>query len=121
MMKQSVYRCLLLLSIVSINACTYQNEAELFDRAECNTTDIRYSVQVLDILQRHCYRCHQAGKPQFNSISLASYTDLKSYALDGQLVNRTNSTASPMPPSGLLSACDREAIEAWVKAGSPNN
>ncbi len=106
---------------IGVSSCTYQNEETLFDPKVCNTDGVRYSVQVLDIVQRNCYQCHQQGSAAFNGIALGSHAALKSFALNGDLVQRINSRTSPMPPSGLLSECDRVVIEAWVLAGSPNN
>jgi mono/diheme cytochrome c family protein len=123
MKKTTLFVTLLaaLLAAVAPASCTHDNEEELFGATVCDSTEARYSVQVLAILQDNCYTCHQPGRPQFNGFSLASFNALKGYANSGQLLNRTNNAGSPMPPSGLLSECDRQALRSWVEAGAKDN
>ena len=113
---------LFLLIAVLPSACYYDNRTELYgdDAANCDTVALQYSADVLQILQNNCYSCHSQSS-NIAGFPFDTYNQLKSYADNGTLVNRINSVSSPMPPSGLMSLCDRLKIEAWVRDGAKNN
>jgi cytochrome c5 len=87
----------------------------------CDTAVVSYSAQVVPILAAKCYSCHAVATNVAQS-PFETYATLQDY-IDGALVNSLKGTGGyeAMPPSGALSACDIEKIEAWVKAGAPNN
>lgn len=102
-------------------ACYYDNEEELYPGGTvCDTSNVRYSVEILSIVENECYSCHSQGS-NVSGFPFDSYEALKEYALNGKLVERTNDPVSPMPQTGLLPECDRATIRAWVNAGAPNN
>ncbi len=103
-------------------SCYYDNEEDLYGGAGgCDTTSVRYSGEVQNILQNQCYSCHAVSSNVAGS-PFDTYATLKPYAEDGTLLSRIN-TPGPgqMPPTGLMNACDRQKIEAWVKAGALDN
>lgn len=102
--------------------CYYDNEEELYgsDPAACDTAGMSYQNDILPLLQANCYECHTeanniAGNP------FDSYAKLKNYVDAGRVHARINDAALPMPPTGLLSDCNRLKIDAWINAGAPNN
>lgn len=101
--------------------CTYDNEEELYGPVtSCDTTGMRYSVEIKDILQANCYSCHTVAS-NVSGYPFEDYETLRAYALSGTLVARINDPINPMPQGGLMSLCNREKIAAWVNAGAPNN
>jgi predicted CXXCH cytochrome family protein len=103
-------------------SCYYDNEEELYgvQNGVCDTATVKYSTFIKPLMDNQCVSCHSATGSQSDYV-LDTYEAVKISATDGALVLRTNDTGSPMPQSGLLPACDRSKIEAWVKAGAPNN
>lgn len=111
-----------LLALSLPSGCYYDNEEERFPSTSCDTTGIRYSVEVRQIMQNNCDRCHLSTAANYSSIPFESYEEVRAVALSGKLVERINDASSPMPEDvGLMSLCNRQKIEAWVKAGAPNN
>lgn len=123
---KSVFFCFSLLlvmaSVVFTAGCYYDNEEDLYGApGGCDTTDVRYAGDVLAILQNQCYSCHAVSSNVAGS-PFDTYATLKPYAQDSTLLSRIN-TPGPgqMPPTGLMNACDRQKIEAWIKAGALDN
>ena len=104
-------------------SCYYDVEEELYPTLECQTADVTYSNQVLEIITAACYKCHDAAQ-NFGNITLEGYDELKKYVDNGQLLGaiRHDPGFSPMPKSeAQLLECDIEKIEAWIDEGAPNN
>lgn len=104
------------------SGCYYDNEEDLYagGTGACDTVSVSYSADIQPILAANCYECHSDGS-NVAGFTFDAHAELKNYADGGSLVARINDASNPMPPSGLLSSCDREKIEAWVKAGAANN
>lgn len=120
--KKWIYPALLLASIAGLStqsACYYDNEEDLYGIAQCDTANIRYSVEVAKILQDNCYSCHSTSSNVAGS-PFETYDRLRPFA-QSNLVARMKDAANPMPPLGRLRDCDIAKVEAWVKAGAPNN
>lgn len=124
-MKKTIYLAAILggLTLLLPFGCYYDNEEELYGGGgnTCDTVAMKYSVQIKEILQNNCYRCHVETEPSYSGYSLATYNEVKEYANNGKLVSRTNDVSSPMPQEGLMENCLRLKIKAWVDAGAPNN
>jgi hypothetical protein len=112
----------LLLALSVQPACVYENEEDLYGTdTPCDTVSMRYSVEILEILQDNCYECHLPSSSNYSEISFETYDDVKVLADNGKLVSRINDASAPMPQSGLMPLCNRQKIEAWVRAGALNN
>lgn len=111
----------LLMLVAAPSGCYYDNEEDRFPDSTCDTTNVRYSVEIKQILQNNCYKCHKPGGSNYSDIPFETYNQVKAIADNGKLVARTNDANAPMPQEGLMSLCNRLKIEAWVKAGAPNN
>lgn len=106
---------------LTLGGCYYDVEEELYPGGFCDTTAVTYAGMVKPLVQGNCAipGCHVAGG---QSPDLGTYAGVKAAADAGLLVSlAVQGNPMPMPPSGLLSACDRQRIEAWVNAGAPNN
>jgi mono/diheme cytochrome c family protein len=123
-MKKIIFPVFLLLAACSIfsiqESCKFDNEEDRFGGIACDTVAVKYSAKVKSLVQTHCISCHSPGGQQ-ESQPFTTYNDLSIYAENGTLTDRINNATSPMPPTGLLDECDRAMIDAWIKAGYPNN
>lgn len=117
-------RYIFLFLTISLSAsCYYDSEEELYPTLECQTQNVTYSKQVVNIIQSNCYECHSAAQ-NFGNITLEGFDNLKKYVDNGQLLGaiRHDPGFSPMPKNGAqLVECDIEKIEAWVNDGGLNN
>lgn len=92
----------------------------IIDPEETQTTDtttvienIKYTNDIADIMYNNCVTCHSGASPSA-SLSLSTYNAVKNSTENGTLIQRINNAGSPMPPSGLMSATDREKIQVWA-------
>ncbi len=111
----------LALLAVALGGCYYDVEEELYPARFCDVTAVTYSGTIQPLLQGNCAvpGCHVAGG---QSPDLSTYNGVRATAEQGLLEARAVlGTPSSMPPSGLLPDCDRRRLDAWIKAGAPNN
>jgi len=116
--------CLAGLALFSFpSGCYYDNEEDLYGPplTNCDTAGMRFSVEIREIMAQNCDACHSSSASTPSGFTFETHAEVESVAKSGKLLNRINSQSLPMPPTGLLSACNRAKIEAWVKAGAPNN
>ncbi len=115
---------LLILSLFFLSSCFYDNEQDLFLLdTECDTSEVTYSEDVLDILKAKCYRCHGDGNFE-GGISLDGYSLVKIFADNGFLLGtiKHESGFSAMPPNvPKIPDCDIEKIEKWIEEGALEN
>ncbi len=119
--------CLTALVVFILTGC-YYDKAELIyssaGTASCDTTTIRYSVNILSIMSVNCNSCHSGTASAGGGIKLDTYAGLKVYAANGQLLNciLQNGVVPAMPLGGaMLSTCDINSVRAWINNGVPNN
>ena len=104
-------------------ACSNDNEEELYPSDECQTENVTYSVEVLDIIEENCYKCHDAAS-NFGNVTLEGYENLKKYVDSGQLLGtiQHKSGFSPMPKNEpQLEDCDIDKIAVWIDEGALEN
>ena len=112
--------------LLFLSSCYYENIEELgglITQESCEITEASYSNDVIPILQKYCYSCHNPDTPQ-GDIDLVGHQKAKQYALDGSLYGSIifDPQYSVMPPSGQqIPVCDIETIRIWVENGAPNN
>ena len=108
-------------------ACSKDNEQSLAGTivTPCDTVNMKYSANVLPILQANCYSCHGNGSTGGSGgISLDGYNNLQKWAANGFLIgNITHASGYVGMPYGKakLSDCDINIIIAWVNRGYQNN
>jgi hypothetical protein len=118
-MKKVLFLSLNLLFLIS---CKYNNEEDLYGLVSCDTSNVKYSLQVLSTLQANCYSCHSGTAVNGANIKLDNFSTLKFYATSGLLVNSITRTNNSMPKgSPKLPNCKITEIKAWVNKGAPQN
>jgi mono/diheme cytochrome c family protein len=108
-------------------SCQYKKEDVTYPQpAICDTSNVRYSVEVKNILQANCYSCHAAAVA--NSLGsgnvLDNYNSVKQFGQFGLLLNNILWTPgyNRMPKNAAkLSDCNIAIIRTWIRNGMPNN
>lgn len=114
---------LVLLLSMTISACYYDVEEEIYPSTECDTIDVTYSVDVVNILKNNCYVCHDQATNEGN-VTLEGYDRLKTYATNGKLLGVIKHLPGfPEMPQNApqLPECNIAKIEQWVNDGALNN
>lgn len=113
------------LILCSLNACYYNNEQDLLGDVVCDTTAVKYSTDVSQIISTNCLICHSNGSTLGGGIELEGYNNLKAHmGPGGRLIGAINHLPGySAMPKGLskLSNCDIAKIEKWNSDGAPNN
>lgn len=90
----------------------------IIDENNSNTGSITYTADIQPIMFNNCITCHSGGVPSAG-LDLSSYSNVRSSAEFGNLINRVNNPDNPMPGSGLLPQDVRLKIDKWVENGFP--
>jgi uncharacterized membrane protein len=112
---------------VLVISCSKSSEDKLNSNtgSTCDTVNMKYTTDVVPILQANCYSCHGEGNTAGSGgISLDSYDNLKQYADNGILAgNITHAAGYVAMPYGLpkLPDCEINTILDWINRGSQNN
>jgi mono/diheme cytochrome c family protein len=94
--------------------------------AVCDTSAVKFSIEVKNILVANCYSCHAAAVANAagGGGALETYNNVKNWAQPGILLNNIerNPGANPMPKNASkLSNCDIAKIRTWIRNGMLNN
>lgn len=124
-----------ILSMVTLQACV-SNEPDPIEPKEvldCEPDTVKFASSVGPIITMHCSgktngNCHfdgDAGNGTFESNSGINYAAIKSKVDNGSFMRRVLDDKN-MPPSysnGQVTLTAKElcVLEAWIKAGAPNN
>ena len=102
-------------------SCSGGDDSDTDPGPDPNPTAVTYNGNVRAIMQANCVSCH--GNPPTNAapMSLTTFTEVRNAVTNRGLEARINSTANPMPPTGLMSASVRKQIEDWIDQGMPEN
>ena len=114
----------LIVSLIFLSGCYYDHANLVYPQVPCSTGTVTYSKNVSALISSNCSSCHSGTASSGAGIKLDSYTGIKTYVTNGQLLNSINHTGGiPAMPLGAqqLSSCDIKAIQAWITAGTPNN
>jgi len=117
----------LIVTVIFLNGCYYDTESLLYPTAaaNCDTTNITYSVTIRNILQNNnCFNCHSGTAASGGNVVLDNYANSKQYAQNGRLYGSINHDAGyvPMPQGGnKLTTCDLKKVKIWIDSGTPNN
>jgi hypothetical protein len=112
-----------------ITGC-YYDKAELVypptTGTSCDTTTtMKYSTDVVSILQANCYVCHSGNAGAGAGYKLDTYTGVKLMADNGRLVRaimHTGPSNTHMPQGGAkLPECNIAKIRTWIRMGTLNN
>src|ERR1044072_8583624 len=116
--------------IIFFQGCYYHKADQVYPSPvnTCDTTNVRYSVEIKSILDANCKSCHD-GTASVSGIDLYDHETISFFALDGQFTYGTllsavmhTGGAPEMPQGGpKLPDCDINKIAAWVHDGAPDN
>jgi hypothetical protein len=122
-MKKSVINIsVVIIPIIVLTSCYYDNEEVLYGEEQCTTDSVTYLSTISPIISTNCLGCHYNGNT--TGVTLETYAQVKTQADNGNLVGVvTHSPGYPAMPKNnpKLSKCDIDAITKWVESGSVNN
>jgi uncharacterized membrane protein len=129
MFMKLIKLCLLVFVIgaISVFGCKKDNEENLYGTQVCDTTAVKYSTDIVKIMNANCNSCHakSIAKISGGGTVLDTYADVKNYAdISGTLIGsvKQDGSASNMPKGAAkLSNCDINKIDRWILNGAPNN
>jgi len=125
-MKKAILLATIITVAISWWGCEYKKEVTAFPQTTCDTSNVRYSVEITSILSANCYSCHASAVANGSGGGnmLEGYTNLKPYADSKELLYVVQHAPGydQMPKNGpMLSSCDIAKIRIWVNSGAPNN
>jgi len=125
-MKKIVIIAAVLFAGIVLFSCEYKKEVAPVVVVTCDTANVRYSVEIVNILSANCYSCHASSVAAASGggNKLDTYTNVKGYASVGLLYNTVNHTPGyDFMPKNLpqISSCDIAKIRTWIRNGSLNN
>ena len=108
--KNMLIRIIFLSMIIALSftACKKANEEDLRGPVTCDTTNMKYSTNILPLLQAKCFECHGNGLSQ-EGVTFDTYGGAKEQVDNGNLIKAINHSAgvTPMPfGKPKLSDCD---------------
>lgn len=110
--------------VLCCSSCYYNSEEGLYGSAPCDTSNVRYSVQIIGILSANCFVCHGGDAANGGGNRLSDFTVLQSLALNGHLLASVNHEPGhiPMPKNAAkLPDCQIAQIRTWIRNGAPAN
>lgn len=111
---------LLILNLLLLGGCYYDVEEELYPLdPNCQTEALTYTANIRQIINTNCAigGCHVAGTGRVN---LTTYAGVKEVA-DNGLLRQKVIVEKSMPPSWSLTTCEIRQLDAWLRAGAPEN
>ncbi len=129
MAKRRLIISFLMLMVLSISSCTYENEETLYPATvNCVTENMSFSNDVWPLINNNCMACHSGNAPE-GGILLDNYNNVKASAeietgnygsLYGTISHASGN--SPMPKNAdKLSDCNISKIKAWIDQGALDN
>lgn len=102
----------------SIISCDKEEE----DQNNTNTDENSQTTfaDVSSIFSTNCGGCHNSNLNAGNLL-LTNYSEIKEATQEGDVINRINDEANPMPTSGLMSQANRDLIQSWADDGFLEN
>jgi hypothetical protein len=120
-MTKNYFGVLLLISGIAftLSSCYYDFEDELYGVAACDIpASVTYTTHIEPIISQSCAisGCHVTGGG--GNGNFETFAGVQGKVSNGSF-EETVLISGSMPPSGNLSSCDLQLIEAWLTAGSP--
>jgi mono/diheme cytochrome c family protein len=104
------------------SSCYYDKDELLYGTTSCDTVNVRYSVQIKNILQTNCFSCHGGNALNGGGIKLGDYASLKAVVDGGSFLNAVTRSVNTMPKGAAkLPDCNIAEIRVWIRKGAPNN
>ncbi|MBU6158475.1 MAG: c-type cytochrome [Bacteroidetes bacterium] len=121
-MRVRFYFPFVLLGVVFLfSSCYYDKEDVLYGTA-CDTSNVRFNVEIKNILNAHCAGCHSGNATGGMGIKLETYQEVKDAAENEMFLESVIRDNNPMPKNASrLSACKINQIRAWINQGMKEN
>ena len=113
----------IVLIVVSLSSCYYNNEEDLTGVIACDISAVKYSTDVAKIMDDYCNACHSTDQKQ-GKVILDSYSQVATYVKNGKLMGSIQHKFgySAMPKNaGRMNNCSIATIKAWIDKGYPND
>ncbi|UEG51293.1 cytochrome c [Ferruginibacter lapsinanis] len=126
-MKNNILLLLIFFIVAIINSsCESKKEILMYGAKSCDSSDVRYTGPITNIINANCNSCHATGVANSlgGGVALDNYAGLSFWAANGVLFDNVSeaSGANPMPKNApKLSDCDIAKIRIWINNGYPNN
>ena len=109
--------------LLALSSCYYDNEEALYPvrpgANSCDTTSPTYALTILPIMQTNCVGCHSGSFPQGN-LDLSTIDNVKIGINSHHLMDHVRGNGRTlMPPSGAITTCDINQLNAWITKGMP--
>jgi hypothetical protein len=132
MTKKHVLPFILMIGVLSLaNSCKKTSLDKLIEEQYgvngniCDTVNMKYSTNVVPILQAHCYVCHGNGNTGGSGgINLDGYDNLIPWVHNGHFLGNVRHDPGyvGMPyQMPMLDTCTISKLGAWVNRGAPND
>ena len=104
--------------ILIFTSCSSDSLEDLVGPLPEDSTTITYKANVKSIIDQSCAvsGCHNAATNQ-NNITLETYEQVKDVMANRGGIDRMESIASPMPPTGNLPSTTISIIKKWKEQG----
>lgn len=110
---------LILVSLVALQGCYYDNKAENYGSAGCDSVNPTYTNHIAPLINQSCIGCHGSSGAS-GGVSLTTYDLVKAQAVKGSLTGTLKQNGySLMPPGGKLSDCKIGQVDKWIRNGFP--
>ncbi len=110
------------ISVTFFSSCYYDKEDLLYGPSQCDTSAVKYSVQVTSILNASCLSCHSGTAAAGGGVKLDNYSAVKAAADNGSLLSSVTRSLNPMPKGAArLNECRISELRTWIRNGAPNN
>lgn len=105
------------ISIIYIlnTSCVNKNKQTIL--GSCDTSNIKYSVFVKQLIQNECINCHNNASASAG-ITLEGYNNVSDNASKSLSSIKNGSMPKGKP---MLDKCDITKLEQWINIGKPNN
>ncbi len=121
-MKKIIFVLLITVSVLFLSSCYYDKEDLLYGPSTCDTTAVKYSVQIKSILNASCLSCHSGTAAAGGGVKLDSYAALKTAVNNGSFLSSVTRAVNPMPKGApRLVECRVAEIRTWIRNGAPDN
>lgn len=106
-------------TLLGLSSCYYDNEEDLYG-VGCDTTAVSYTSDIWPIIETNCQTgCHAPGGSAIGHI-FTDHASVMTKVINGSLKNRVVVQRN-MPPSGVLTDCQVQKLEAWMLQGALDN
>ena len=116
-----IISALFIVGLLLLSSCYYDNYDDLAVAGiVCDTVSMKYSVDIVPIMDNSCVSCHSGSVPAGN-IDLSTYSNVKVYADGGSLLGsiaHENGYSSMPKNQNMLDDCTISKVLAWINQGS---